>query len=108
MLAAFDVVGNPSSVHAEGRAARDLIERSRRSIAALLSVQSHDVYFTSGGTEALNIVLTPDLSFGGRKPVRLLVGGGEHLAVLKGHRFDLGQVEVVPLRASGELDLDAL
>ena len=52
MAAAMDVVGNPSSVHAEGRAARALVERARAQVAAALGADGADVIFTSGATEA--------------------------------------------------------
>ena len=52
MLAAMDVQGNPSSVHAEGRAAKALIERARRQVAAALGADGADIVFTSGATEA--------------------------------------------------------
>ncbi len=51
MIAAMDVVGNPSSVHAEGRAAKSLIERARAQIAAALGADGADIVFTSGTTE---------------------------------------------------------
>ena len=52
MAQAMDVVGNPSSVHAEGRAAKGLIERARAQVAAALGAQGADIVFTSGATEA--------------------------------------------------------
>ena len=52
MIAAMEVVGNPSSVHAEGRAAKALMERSRAKIAAALGAEGADIVFTSGATEA--------------------------------------------------------
>jgi cysteine desulfurase len=52
MVAAMDVVGNPSSVHAEGRAAKRLIERARAQVAAALGAEGADIVFTSGATEA--------------------------------------------------------
>lgn len=52
MIAAMDVVGNPSSVHAEGRKAKGLIERARAQVAAALGAEGADVIFTSGATEA--------------------------------------------------------
>lgn len=52
MLAAMEVVGNPSSVHAEGRAAKALIERARGQLAAALGADGADIVFTSGATEA--------------------------------------------------------
>lgn len=52
MIAAMDVAGNPSSVHAEGRAAKAIIERARAQIAAALGAEAADIVFTSGATEA--------------------------------------------------------
>ncbi len=52
MIAAMDVAGNPSSVHAEGRAAKALLERARAQIAAALGAGGADLVFTSGATEA--------------------------------------------------------
>ena len=52
MIAAMEVQGNPSSVHAEGRAAKGLIERARAQVAAALGAEGADVIFTSGATEA--------------------------------------------------------
>jgi len=52
MVAAMDVLGNPSSVHAEGRAAKGLMEKSRAKIAAALGADGADIVFTSSATEA--------------------------------------------------------
>ncbi|MDX2483281.1 MAG: aminotransferase class V-fold PLP-dependent enzyme [Pseudodonghicola sp.] len=52
MIAAMDAAGNPSSVHAEGRAAKALIERARAQVAAAFGAEGADVVFTSGATEA--------------------------------------------------------
>lgn len=52
MVAAMDVVGNPSSVHAEGRAAKGLIERARGQVAAAFGAEAVDIIFVSGATEA--------------------------------------------------------
>ena len=59
MLAAFELAGNPSSIHAEGRAARALVEEARRAVAELAGVAPRGIVFTSGGTEAANLALTP-------------------------------------------------
>ncbi|MDJ1017429.1 MAG: cysteine desulfurase family protein [Paracoccaceae bacterium] len=56
MIAALDVVGNPSSVHAEGRAARGLVERARSDVAELLGCKPKEVVFTSGATEAASML----------------------------------------------------
>ena len=52
MIEALDAVGNPSSVHAEGRAARAIVERAREQVAALVGCGTDEVIFTSGATEA--------------------------------------------------------
>ena len=52
MIAAMDVVGNPSSVHAEGRAAKALVERARAEVAEAVGRKPAEVVFTSGATEA--------------------------------------------------------
>lgn len=57
MAAAMDVVGNPSSVHAEGRKARAVIERARAQIASALGADGADIVFTSGATEAAALAL---------------------------------------------------
>ncbi|CUJ30732.1 cysteine desulfurase family protein [Cognatishimia activa] len=57
MIAAMDVVGNPSSVHAEGRAAKSLMEKSRGAIATAFGADGADVIFTSSATEAASLAL---------------------------------------------------
>ena len=57
MLEAMDVVGNPSSVHAEGRAAKKIIEKARGQVAALVRRDTDDVVFTSGATEAIALLM---------------------------------------------------
>jgi cysteine desulfurase len=107
MVAAFETYGNPSSRHGEGRAARIVIEDARRAVGALTGCRPEDVIFTSCGTEALNIALSPDLHLDGSACDLLLVGAGEHPAVLKGHRFR-DAVETIALDANGVFDLEAL
>ncbi len=57
MIAAMDVVGNPSSVHAEGRAAKGIVETARAQIAEAVGASGADVVFTSGATEAAALAL---------------------------------------------------
>ena len=64
MVAAMDVVGNPSSVHAEGRAAKALVEKARAQVAEALGAQGADVIFTSSATEAATLALS-DLRLSG-------------------------------------------
>lgn len=57
MIAAMDIVGNPSSVHAEGRAAKAMMERARGQLAEALGAQAADIVFVSGATEAAALAL---------------------------------------------------
>ncbi len=57
MIATMDQVGNPSSVHAEGRAARAIVERARDQVAAAYGAEGADIVFTSGATEAAALAL---------------------------------------------------
>jgi cysteine desulfurase len=110
MITALDLTGNPSSVHAEGRKARMVIEEARRAVAALVNVKAEQVTFTSGATEAANMALTPDYRMG-RGPLkigRLYVSAVEHPAVLAGGRFAKGDVVVTAVDADGILDLASL
>src|SRR6185436_6413242 len=85
MAAAWEMAGNPSSVHAEGRQARRLVEDARAAVAAAVGARPQDVVFTSGGTEANTLALTPGLRRGAGEPARrLLVSAIEHTSVLSG------------------------
>ncbi len=57
MIRAMDLVGNASSVHSEGRAAKGLIERARQQVAEAFGAQASDIVFTSGATEAAALAL---------------------------------------------------
>jgi cysteine desulfurase len=108
MLAALDAVGNPSAVHAEGRAALRLIEAARESVAALVGAEPRNVVFTSGGTEANVLALAPVSAAGAAPRDRLLVSAIEHPSVLAGGRFPAAAVEQVPVAGDGRLDLAVL
>lgn len=110
MVDALDVVGNASSVHGDGRAARARIETARTEVAALVGASAKLVTFTSGGTEANNTVLTPEWSQVGRQQLldRLLVGATEHPSVLAGGRFPTDRIHAIPVDRSGIIDLAAL
>jgi cysteine desulfurase len=106
VLRALQLSGNPSSVHAEGRAARAEIERAREQVARLVGARAKNVIFTSGGTEAANLVLTPGFRrLGQAGATRLFLGAAEHPCVLNGHRFASEAVEIIPVDANGILDL---
>jgi cysteine desulfurase len=107
-LAAMETTGNPSSVHAEGRAARRIVEDARSEVARLAGVSARCVTFVSGGTEAANAALNPQFGGGPNAPPleRLIVSAGEHACVLSGHRFPTA--EAAPLLPDGRIDLDWL
>lgn len=110
VLQALAAPRNASSVHAEGRAAKALLEEARGIIARGVGTAARNVIFTSGATEAANMALSPHLREGrdARPFDLLLVGAGEHPAVLSGHRFSPESVEIVALTPSGDLSLPAL
>jgi cysteine desulfurase len=109
MEAAWDLVGNPSSVHAEGRQARRLVEEARAAVGLAVGALPRNVVFTSGGTEANALALAPGLRSGGREPVgRLLVSAVEHASVLAGGRFSPDAVSKISVTRSGVIDLDDL
>jgi len=107
---ALGVTGNASSVHAEGRAVRAIVEKARGQVAGLVGAGEAQVTFTSGGTEANNLALGPSLHRSGEAAglKRLFVSAIEHPSVLSGHRFAADRVEAVPVLASGRVDLDWL
>jgi cysteine desulfurase len=109
MAAAWEVAGNPSSVHAEGRQARRLVEDARVAVAAALGGRPQNVVFTSGGTEANALALTPGLRRGAGEPVRrLLVSAIEHTSVLSGGRFAPEAIGTIQVTGSGLIDIDHL
>ncbi len=98
-LAAMELAGNPASIHAAGRAARGLLERSRAQVAERLGAAPAGVVFTSGGTEA-NALAIAGLSAGRR----VVVGATEHDAV----RAAAPDAAILPVDRSGRADLAAL
>jgi cysteine desulfurase len=109
MAAVWEVTGNPSSVHAEGRQARRLVEEARNAVAAAVGARAQDVVFTSGGTEANALALTPGLRRGAGEPLRrLLVSAIEHTSVLSGGRFLPEAIGSIQVNGSGMIDIDHL
>lgn len=103
--AALGIAGNPSSVHAGGRAAHDLLERARDAVARFAGVAPEQIIFTSGGTEALGTAL-----HGARHPAHatarlpILASATEHSAVLHA----CPDIKLLPVEPNGILDLAAL
>jgi cysteine desulfurase len=109
LAVAWDICGNPSSVHAEGRQARRLVEDARAAIAAAVGARPQDVVFCSGGTEANALALTPGLHRGANAPVqRLLVSAVEHASVLAGGRFSAAAIAAINVTPSGLVDIARL
>ena len=109
MAEAWELAGNPSSVHTEGRQARRMVEDARAAVAAAVGALPRNVVFTSSGTEANVLALTPGLRRGCAGAVeRLLVSAIEHASVLSGGRFALQAMERVAVTRFGVVDLDDL
>jgi cysteine desulfurase len=109
MTRALSLVGNPSSIHAEGRAARAAMDKARMQIAAAVGGEAKNVIFTSGATEALNTLLRPSPAVtsasGAKRTDRLLVLASEHSAALAGGGFAPDAVETLHVDADGLVDL---
>lgn len=103
-------VGNPSSIHSHGREMRSAIEKSRKTIAALLNTSPSEIFFTSGGTEADNTAISSSIATLGIR--HAITSRLEHHAVL--HTLEAlekkGEVEVtyVDLDEKGQVDMDHL
>jgi cysteine desulfurase len=109
MADAWELAGNPSSVHAEGRQARRLVEDARAAVAAVVGAVPRNVIFTSGGTEANALALGPGVRRAGGQPAqRLLVSAVEHASVLTGGRFSPKDVGRIGVLKSGALDVEEL
>lgn len=110
MAAAMERVGNPSSVHSEGRQARGVVETAREQVASLVNAPKEAVIFTSGATEATHLALSPNIRSGGeaRHASKLYVLETEHPCVLAGGRFEPEHVLAVPVKSDGFIDLAAL
>lgn len=109
VAAAMSLRGNPSSPHAEGRAARAVIEQARRQVATAVRGNPRNVVFTSGGTEAAALVLNPGFACGSATARRaVLIGAAEHACVLRGGRFPAQDVVTLPVTNEGLVCLDSL
>ena len=102
MIAAMDVVGNPSSVHAGGRRAKALIDAAREDVAALVECQPGEVIFTSGATEATNWVLRD------ARWTSLFVPAVEHDAVLMAAERAAAKVAGLAVNGDGIVDIRLL
>jgi len=100
------VCGNPSSVHRFGRLQRDAIEQAREQLARLAGAQADQVIFTSGGTEANNLILRGLSAYAGKihkqKQIkRVAVSAIEHLSVLKPAHYLFDEVDYIAVDGNG-------
>src|ERR1700730_11414545 len=109
MAAAWELSGNPSSVHAEGRQARRLVEEARAAVADAVGAVPRNVVFTSGGTEAHTLALSPGLRESSGAPLHgLLMSAVEHPSVMAGGRFAPDAIGKIAVSRSGVVDLGDL
>ena len=102
VLHILEIGGNPSSVHAAGRAARAAMERAREQVAALIKAPTSTLIFTSGGTEANALAIESAVAAGCK---RLIVSAIEHDSVQETARVLGVEVEVLPVGSDGRADL---
>jgi cysteine desulfurase len=102
MTSALALAGNPSSVHAAGRAARALVEQARNDVAALVGGPASTLVFTGGGTEANALAIDSAAATGSR---RLIVSAVEHDSVLETAKASGAAVEILPVTSDGLADL---
>jgi cysteine desulfurase len=109
MEAAWELSGNPSSVHVEGRQARRLVEDARAAVASAVGALPRNVVFTSSGTEANALALSPGVHAAAGQPAqRLLVSSIEHTSVMAGGRFAPDEISKIAVTPSGVVDLGDL
>jgi cysteine desulfurase len=102
MVRAMECTGNASSVHGEGRAARTLLDDAREQVARAVGVIAPMVVFTSGGSEANNMVLK------GAPVERIIVSAVEHPSVLQAATASGKPVGIIPVDQNGVIDPAAL
>lgn len=101
MVAALGYCGNPSSVHAEGRKARSVVETAREQVAALVGAKPAEVVFTSGATEANATVFAAGWHMAALAPI-------EHVSVLAPAQANARRIVELAVRRDGKADLDDL
>lgn len=105
-IGALDLVGNPSSVHAQGRALRAVIDKARAQVARLAGAERDQVVFTGSATEAITQAIV-----GGAKAFNvdaIVVSEGEHAAVLKAAEATGLPVKKIGLDADGVIKVEEI
>jgi cysteine desulfurase len=101
LIATLDIVGNPSSVHAEGRRARGIIETARESVARLVGAKPSEIVFTSGASEANAWVMAQPWA-------TILTSGLEHDSVLAPARAAAADVVMISASPDGVFRIEEL
>lgn len=103
--------GNPSSLHKMGIEAEKLIKKARETVAFTLGVESKEIIFTSGGTEANNLAIRGFLEANPRKGKHIITTAIEHPSVLEVYKYLSGagySVDYVKVNNEGIIDIDQL
>ncbi len=103
----YERFGNPSSPHALGREARDAVEAARAQVARLLGCRPAEVIFTSGGSEASNMVIKGVGAAARARGGAIVVSAVEHPAVMEPCRAQAGEgigLTVIPVDGEGRVD----
>ena len=111
MIKAAECFGNPSSLHGLGIEAEKLINESKKNIADMLGVESKNILFTSGGTEANNLAVFGVAAARHKIGTKIVTSKIEHPSVLEAFRkleIDGFNVEYLDVDSEGRVDLDML
>lgn len=106
LVAALDLVGNPSSVHAHGRALRNLLDTARGQVAALAGAERKQVVFTGSATEAITQAIVGGANAFAASTI--VISAGEHAAVTTAAEATGLPVVTIGLLQDGSIDLDQL
>ncbi len=109
MNKAFEVFGNPSSVHQEGQKAKELIDSARETIAKILNCSPDEIIFTSGATEAINLAIKGVMRANKHKGNHIVTTKVEHSAVLnacKALEKDNIKTKLVDVKSDGIVDIN--
>lgn len=101
--------GNPSSDHAAGKRAREIVEVARNAVARLIGAVESRVVFTSGATEANNMVIASAIRR--TRNARIVTTAVEHSSILGACEHFAragGEIVLVPVQSNGQIELDAL
>ncbi len=109
MDAAMDAFGDPLHIHAEGRAARAILEEARATVAEAIGAQADEIVFTSGGTESVGLAIVGGVRSRRDAGDRVVVSAVEHPAVggaCGALASDGVEVVTVPVDTDGRVDMD--